>query len=139
MISPATLADHLDARTDAIIGVWRSAVAEVGDVPRAEGLSDDELIDHIPEILDRLIERLRGRPGDAVDEGRKHGRLRWRQGFGIAEIILELGHLRTALNQATFGFARERHGDLSTIEAALSAIDDVLNEATSEAVHHFHA
>jgi PAS domain S-box-containing protein len=139
MSSPAGLADHLDARINAIIAIWRETVEQVGDVPRAETLSDKELLDHIPEILERLVERLRGRASDAAAEGKKHGRLRWRQGYGIAEIINELGHLRSALIQATFAYIRANEPDLDTLETTLTVINEVLNEAAAEAVSHFHA
>jgi PAS domain S-box-containing protein len=137
MNGPAMLADHLDARTDAILALWRSTVENRGDVPESEKLSPLEFNDHIPELLDRLAERLRGGSGEPHVEAQKHGRVRWRQGYGAGEIISELGHLRTVLNRATFAYAHQNRFDLETLETILGVINDVLNGATAEAVSHF--
>src|SRR5882672_1748781 len=111
MDGPAMLADHLETQADSIIGIWRSTIERDGDVPESEGLSDREFIDHIPELLDRLSGRLRGRSVDVTREGQKYGRIRWRQGYDIGELVNELGHLRSALCRATFDYAREQDFD----------------------------
>jgi two-component system sensor histidine kinase/response regulator len=137
MDGPATLADHLDTQTDAIIELWRSTVEQVGNLPEAERLSRNEFADHVPELLDRMADRLRGRPVDVIAEGREHGRSRWRQGFDVADLVTDMGHLRTALIRATFAYARDRRIDLGALEAAHEAIHDILNEATAESVRQF--
>ena len=137
MNGPAMLADHLDARADAVIDLWRRTIECHGDVPDSEKLSEVDLVDHIPQLLERLAERLRGRLTDSTDEGRIHARLRWRQGYDASQLINELGHLRTVLLRSTFDYAREQDFDLFALETALTAIDEVLYEATAEAVAHF--
>jgi two-component system CheB/CheR fusion protein len=138
MNASALLADHLDSQTDAIIALWRSTVYREGDVPESESLTHREFLDHIPELLDRLAERLRGGGrGEADAEGRAHGRMRWRQGYDIGQVVRELGHLRTALVRATFSHAREHGFDLETLESILASIDDVLHGAMAEAVARF--
>ena len=82
-------------------------------------------------MLDRLGERLRGRPVDAADEGKKHGAHRWRQGYDIGEIVSEFAHLRTALLRSTVEYARENGWDLNRLESAHEAINEVLDEATA--------
>lgn len=137
MSDPAMLADHLDQQSDAILAVWRSTVERVGDVRDAERLSDAEFHDHIPDLLERLADRLRGRLTDAELVGKKHGQVRWRQGYDIAEIVNELGHLRTALTRATADFARQQGWEIGQLESAYEAINDVLDEATAESVRQF--
>ncbi|MBV8270032.1 MAG: RsbRD N-terminal domain-containing protein, partial [Planctomycetaceae bacterium] len=137
MSEPALLADHLDERAEAILGVWRAAVTRRGDVLEAPWLSYAEFVDHVPELLDRLVKRLRGQPSDAVSEGKKHGWVRWRQGYDIAEIVKEFGHLRIVLGRATFEYARQHGWDLARLEEVEEAINDVLNEATAESVRQF--
>ena len=73
MTETVPLADHLNGRTDAILAVWRTTVDRVGDVPESEKLSYHEFIDHIPQLLGRLGERLRGGHSPATPEGKKHG------------------------------------------------------------------
>ena len=134
MSQTAELADHLDTRMSAIIALWRATVERKGDVPNAERLSPSEFVDHVPEILDRIGERLRGESGDPTVEAKEHGRLRWVQGYDVAEVVAELGHLRSALSRATFGQAREGLLDTNGLEVACSAIDSVLDEVIAESV-----
>ncbi len=137
MSQTALLADHIDERTDAIIAVWRAVVERNGDVPDARRLSYAEFVDHVPEILERIADRLRGEHGQVADAGQKHGSVRWKQGYDVAEVVSELGHLRTALLHASFAHARENGSDLDAIERAAAAINGVLDEAAAEAVRRF--
>ncbi len=137
MTEPAVLADHLDQQSEAILAHWRTTVEQDRDVPEANRLSRSEFLDHIPALLERLAERLRGLPSDPAREGQRHGEHRWRQGYDLAEIVTEFGHLRSALRQSSTEFARANHWSLERFEAALAAIDDVLDEATAESVRQF--
>lgn len=137
MNGPALLADHLDTRTSAILALWRATIAREGDVPEAERLSYKELVDHIPALLDHLADRLRGTPSSGESDAKTHGIVRWRQGYDIAAVVRELGHLRTALRKATFGFAQEQGFELSQLESTLTALDDVLDEVTADSVSQF--
>ena len=137
MTEPAVLADHLDQQSEAILAHWRRIVEQDRDVPDANQLPRSEFYDHIPALLERLAERLRGNPSDPAREGQLHGEHRWRQGYDIAEIITEFGHLRSALRRASTDFARANHWGLDRYESALAAIDDVLDEAAAESVRQF--
>jgi len=137
MSEPAMLADHLDQHTETILAHWKATVDRVGNVPEASRLPRAEFLDHIPALLERLAERLRGRPADATVEGQLHGQHRWRQGYDIAEVVAEFGHLRTALIRSTSSFARDHGWDLGRFETSLAAINDVLDEATAESVRQF--
>ena len=137
MDGTALLADHLDTRSDEIVVLWRDVVKRDVAVPDSKRLSYDEFADHIPELLDRLADRLRGLPADATTTGAKHGRMRWKQGYDVTEVVEELGHLRAALVRATFDCAREQDLDLDTLESACAVIADVLTEAGTEAVREF--
>jgi len=52
-------------------------------------------------------------------------------------VVIEFGHLRTTLSRATLEFARQHRWDLSQLEEALEAINDILDEATAESVRQF--
>lgn len=137
MNGPAMLADHLSEHHDEIIVLWKSAVEQRGGVPAARGLTREEFEDHIPALLDRLAERLRGRASDPEPEARQHGWLRWRQGYDIGQMVNELGHLRTALRRASFEYASEKGFDLEQVGPMMEVVDTVIDEATSESVAQF--
>jgi two-component system CheB/CheR fusion protein len=137
MSDQVLLANHLDEHADAIIAIWRETIARNGDVPDAERLSDAEFIDHVPKILERVVDRLRGYGGATAVEGKKHGQHRWQQGYDIAEIVNEFSHLRTALTRATYEFARRHDWTSHDVEGVCEAIHDVIDEATADSVHQF--
>ena len=137
MSEPAMLADHIDEQTEAILANWREAVERVGDVPESERLSHADFMDHVPALLDRLAERLRGHSSDAAMVGKKHGQHRWRHGYGIGEVVREIGHLRNVLSRATTDFAQGRDWDVGRLAASIEAINEVLDEATAESVRQF--
>jgi PAS domain S-box-containing protein len=137
MSDTATLADHIDQQVDAILAVWRSTVERYGNVPDSRRLSYREFVDHIPELLDRLADRLRGHDVDATSTAQKHGQHRWSQGYDVAEVVSELGHLRSTLIRDFFAFARKRDFDLDRIEVTTRAINQVFDEATTDSVRQF--
>lgn len=137
MSEPALLADHIDERSEAILAVWRSIVERDGDSPEVGRLSRAEFNDHIPDLLERLADRLRGRPVNPTVEGKLHGTDRWARGYNIAEVVVEFGHLRTALSRATLEFAQQHHWDLSQLNTAFESINDVIDEATAVSVRQF--
>jgi PAS domain-containing protein len=137
MSDTATLADHIDHQVDAILEVWRSTVERYGNVPEAERLTYSEFVDHIPELLDRIADRLRGRNVDPATSAQKHGQHRWSQGYDIAQLVSELGHLRSALLADFFDFARKNRYDLERVKATSMALNQVIDEATAESVRQF--
>ncbi|MDR3636423.1 MAG: RsbRD N-terminal domain-containing protein, partial [Isosphaeraceae bacterium] len=137
MSEPALLADHIDQQTDEILAVWRASVNRVGDVPEAGKLAYDEFIDHVPQILDRIADRLRGQSSETAHPAQEHGTHRWRQGYDIAEIVKELGHLRTALCRSTANFARDSGWDLTQLETAYQAIHTGLDDVTAESIRQY--
>ncbi len=137
MNGPALLADHLNARLDDILALWQATVQREGDVPESERLSLQEFIDHIPELLDQVADRLRGKPTNIERTGKQHARNRWLNGYDVGAVVSELGHLRTALIRATFGYAQQEGLDVAELEPIWRAINDVLNEVTTESVEQF--
>jgi len=137
MSETAVLADHIDRQAEAILAIWKATVDQIGDVPDAARLSQRDFVDHIPELLARLADRLRGHAVEAGTTGEKHGQHRWSQGYEIAEVVTELGHLRSTLTRDTFAFARSHQRDLAWVEATTLAIDEVIDEALAMSVRQF--
>ena len=138
MSETALLADHIDRQVEAILDVWRSTVDRFGGVPDSRRLSRVEFMDHVPELLDRLTDRLRGKHISLDSTGRKHGISRWTQGYSVAEVITELGHLRSTLIRDTFTYGIDQGFDLSQVESLVMTIDNVIDESISLSVQEFH-
>lgn len=68
-----------------------------------EGLSDDELRNNVPKILDEVIRDLVERNSDQIqgstEAAREHGQLRRRQGFTVIHLIEETRMLRNIISE----------------------------------------
>jgi len=84
------LAAILEENKREIVRQWLAAAKEDAQIGEA-GLSDSELIDYLPALVEEIIERCRG--GKFSDFAWKaatgHGRLRFKQGFSIPNMIRE--------------------------------------------------
>lgn len=89
------LADHLAARRDAILAAWRAAIEADSTLTTGSALPRAQLNDHIPALLEGFETQLRDPQADVlhVGDAAAHGLHRWQQGFGLAEVSRELGHL----------------------------------------------
>lgn len=102
--------------SDGICNRWLQLTLKDPDLA-ALPLSDAERTDHVPEILSELIVRLDG-PQDelsphAADAARKHGKIRYMQGYTIPQMLFESRVLqqvlRSTIHENLFGV------DLSTL------------------------
>lgn len=93
------LADHLQTRRQAILDHWRHKVRGDDRLPSGDALPVRELYDHLPAMLARLEDDLRAvvpTPAagtQAQQLALAHGQERWQQGFGLREVVRELGTL----------------------------------------------
>ncbi len=91
-------------------------------------LTEAERSDHIPDMMEELIRRLEGPQEElsdvATDAARKHGKLRYQQGYTIPQILFEarvLQHVLTAtIHENLFGL------DLSTLVGDILEIGETL-------------
>src|SRR6201996_3146368 len=91
-------------------------------------LSKAERSDHVPEMVSELIRRLEGPAQQlsdtAIEAARKHGKLRYKQGYSIPQMLLEariLQHIISAqIHENFFGV------DLSTLVADVLEIGESL-------------
>jgi ActR/RegA family two-component response regulator len=97
---------------------------EVAAIP----LTQAERSDHIPDMMEELIRRLEGPQEElsdvATDAARKHGKLRYQQGYTIPQILFEarvLQHVLTStIHENLFGL------DLSTLVGDILEIGETL-------------
>ena len=90
---PPLLADFLTERRDFITKRWIEAVRRNDSLEAAKYVNDEELADHLPKLFDDLSAILRGKPveGEAKRDAEAHGQHRWRQHYGLEEVLEELG------------------------------------------------
>lgn len=90
-----SLADRLSGRREAILQAWRDSVAADATLTSGASLPHTQLNDHIPAVLEGFEEQLRAPRQEAVHLGdaAAHGLHRWQQGFGLSEVVRELGRL----------------------------------------------
>ena len=81
---------------------WMRAVFHDIELSDADRLTYEQLSDHIPAILEEICSALEDQDLDQVEpaierNARKHGKLRWKQGYRIDELVRELDLFRQML------------------------------------------
>jgi signal transduction histidine kinase len=89
---------------------WMDSVSRDADLVEADKLTYQQLADHLPEILEGLcaaldIEDLERVESSLERNARKHGKVRWRQGYRIEELVRELDLFHQVLAGALDDFA----------------------------------
>jgi len=120
---------------------WSARVLNDPDVPDANLLSAPALEDHIPELLDRLIQRLTRHPkaGWGEDVGREvgasavgvaHAQHRFQLDYSISEALRELSHFRATV----LDLCVEQRILLNPDESGLlhATIDEMMRTSASE-------
>jgi hypothetical protein len=90
----------LQSGRDTIVRAWTEKVTSDKRVRSDERLTYLQLVDHVPQIVEELQYALAAERADAartLEQGREHGRQRWRQGYELKEVVRELTLLRATL------------------------------------------
>jgi signal transduction histidine kinase len=92
---------------------WMRAVFHDTELSEADRLTYEQLSDHIPAILEEICSALEDQDLDQVEpaierNARKHGKLRWRQGYRIDELVRELDLFRQMLAGQIVQFSESR-------------------------------
>lgn len=138
--APAELAAHLHVHREAIIVAWEQRVLADSRIPEARELSEPALRNHVPELLDRLVEEIeRGDAEGALDASpaevasRDHARERFSQHYSLQSTIREWAHFRRtfldSLAQSSL------HVDPQHLASIHAAIDEAITCA-AVAMHH---
>ncbi|CAB3776651.1 Sensor histidine kinase RcsC [Paraburkholderia ultramafica] len=110
-VSPLrNFAEFVRAERIQLTGQWMNAVASDADLVEADKLTYQQLADHLPEILEGLcaaldIEDLERVETSIERNAKKHGKVRWRQGYRIEELVRELDLFHQVLDEALEKFA----------------------------------
>lgn len=106
-------------------------------------LSRQAFADHIPEILDALIDAVR-----ALEEGKtissrfqrlftNHGEERWRQGFDLNGVARDWNHLRSVLQEQMLGYYDEALKASVPLRTALETCTELINEGIHRSIASF--
>lgn len=128
------LVKHLHKNRDRLLSGWKNAVLEDREIPSADKLTMVALEDHLPEMLEELVDAIDPTNGgvlvkDTQSAGREHGKSRWRQGYRLDEIIRELNRLREMVVESCRRFTRDvfpRHNDEVEIQLIRRFFDTVV-------------
>lgn len=104
------LADFICSRKEQICSQWLAAIRRDASIPSTEANPDPLLIDHVPALLDQIVNLLRSPanellPPDAVKDAQLHGTHRVEQGYQLSEMLQELATFRTIIIGHTGAFA----------------------------------
>ncbi|KXU83371.1 histidine kinase [Paraburkholderia monticola] len=105
-VSPLrNFANFIRAERGRLTRQWMHAVSIEADLVEADKLTYQQLVDHLPEILDELCVALDAEDLERVEtsierDAKKHGNVRWRQGYRIEELVRELDLFQQVLVEA---------------------------------------
>jgi two-component system, OmpR family, phosphate regulon sensor histidine kinase PhoR len=128
------LAALIQREREALLDQWREQVRQL---PSANGLDTPALNDHVPPLLDELVDAFLLMSDETIPEALLegsppvHGQQRFKDGFDIVEVVAEYNILRGCI----FDLA-ENHG-LSVVGKAFHILNRVLDEAIGLAVQTF--
>jgi signal transduction histidine kinase len=106
-------ANHLRTNQVNLTERWMKAVFHEAELTDADRLTYEQLLDHVPNILEEICGALEEQDFDQVEpaierNARQHGRLRWRQGYRIDELVRELDLFRQMLTGQIVEFSESR-------------------------------
>jgi signal transduction histidine kinase len=109
----AAFAAHLRAQQVDLTERWMKAVFNDVELTESDRLTYEQLADHIPNILEEICSVLESQDLDELEpaikrDARLHGKLRWKQGYQIDELVRELDLFRQMLTGAIVEFSEAR-------------------------------
>lgn len=142
-----TLGDYLAENQAAILASLRKAADADPGQTTARSLTRGQFEDHLPEMLDAFVRKLRSHPGgrearaadaDSAREEVKHGLHRWQQGYRLQELLKEWGHLQLCLFERLAVFAAQTPGfERASLEEANRQLLALVNESICESAAQF--
>lgn len=126
-VSLVAFAAYLAGQQSVILEQWLLLVCRDTQIEAADRLPHQELVDHLPRLLQELCAFLQARDadiltGDAWRDARTHGELRWQDGYRIEELLRELEAFRQLVAGCAFRY-RELHADFKgSLEVSAHAL-----------------
>lgn len=107
------IADHLLSRRQAILAAWAEAARRDPELTASVALSRTQFFDHIPQMLDALVRKLRASylrqvleaQQEEIESAEGHGIQRWQQGYNEGEVMREWVSLNACIADELEAFA----------------------------------
>ena len=139
------LAEHVRARTPALIATWRAAVVADPLLTTGDSLPRGQLEDHLPGWLAAYADILAVPPGRhttsaaEADAAEAHGLQRWQQGYDLHEVTREWGWLHRCLVAAIEDFAAAHPELAGTVlaEARMKLAEQISEAVSASAEKYF--
>jgi signal transduction histidine kinase len=130
------LAAFIRANRQQILDEWVKAVSEL---PSAHGLNAPTIRDHIPELLDALVESIERNDVTAIPTRglpRLHAALRLREGYDLRQVVAEYRTLRRVIH-AMYSRSGDFDDDMQLKMKALRVMHAAMDSAIGDAVDQY--
>jgi signal transduction histidine kinase len=137
------LVEHLAGRQSFIGEQVVFAIRSSGEISSSERLTDQQLIDHFPQLFADLVEYFLSEADPSarkrtIEAALKHGMTRWQQGYRLVEVIRELGIVhRSILEHGIEKFFEENFQWVNSINDARRNIDDFFEDSAAGSVQRY--
>ena len=137
------LIEHLAGRQSLIAEQAVSAVRSSREIPSAERLTDQELMDHFPQLFGDLVKHILtdadpGARRQTIEAALSHGTTRWKQSYELVEVVRELGIVRQSiLDHGVQKFFAENTQWLSSVNHAQRNLDVFFEDSIAGSVQRY--
>jgi signal transduction histidine kinase len=137
------LVEHLADRQSLIAEQAVSAVRSSREIRSAERLTDQELMDHFPQLFGDLVNYFLtdadpGTRRQTFEAALKHGTTRWIQRYELVEVVRELGIVRRSiLDHGIEKFFAENTQWLSSVNHAQRNLDVFFEDSVAGSVQRY--
>jgi signal transduction histidine kinase len=137
------LVEHLADRQSFIGEQVVFAIRSSDEIPASKRLTDQQLIDHFPQLFGDLIEYFltEADPGArtrTIEAALKHGMTRWQQGYELVEVIRELGIVhRSIMEHGIEKFFLTNHQWANSVNHARRGLDAFFEDSVAGSVQRY--
>jgi signal transduction histidine kinase len=137
------LVEHLAGRQSFIGEQVVFAIRSSGEISSSERLTDQQLIDHFPQLFADLVEYFLSEADPStrkrtIEAASKHGMTRWQQGYELVEVIRELGIVhRSILEHGIAKFFEENSQWVNSINDARRCMGDFFEDSAAGSVQRY--
>jgi signal transduction histidine kinase/ActR/RegA family two-component response regulator len=133
------IGDYFKSCRERLLARWCEKVRSDNSLPQQRlGFSQEALQDHLPALLDSMIEALKGRQvddGTLRQRGSQHGHTRRLNGYSIEQVIWEFAIFRKLLREALEEIATTESRE--NLFAALDLVIEIVDRSEIGSIHQY--